>query len=184
MSYLSTDFKSSVLLMAVELMWLHRWKKDKRIFPGTQQRPGQYPPIHDAFPCRVAVHWMASQWVEAQPTGPHKLGIVLVLHLEKKMGCVNWESLRGGTSDCCVLRIPGLHTVFGELNQNRKKKDVEARPLNACLLNALNGYISHPDIKKTKKILMHLSPLWHTSLASACLFGLPQTLCRWLLVIS
>lgn len=97
-------------------------EKTNVLFLVLSRGPSQYPPMHDAFPCRVSALWMAPQWAEAQPAGSHKLRNVLVLALEKKRKCVYRESLRGGTSDLCVLRIPGLPGVYGELYQKKRGK--------------------------------------------------------------
>lgn len=63
-------------------------EKTNVLFLVLSSGPSQYPPIYDAFPCRVSALWMAPQWAEAQRAGLHKLGNVLVLALEKEGMCV------------------------------------------------------------------------------------------------
>lgn len=114
--------------MAVEQMWLHRWKRQTSYSWYSAAGPVNILPSMMPSPAGLQPSGWRLSGSRLSLQATRKLGIVLVLDLEKKRGCVYWESLRGGTFDCCVLRIPGLPRVFRELNQNTKKKGVEAWP--------------------------------------------------------
>lgn len=75
--------------MAVKQMWLHRWKTQTSYSWYSAAGPVNILPSMMPSPAEISALWMAPQWAWAQPTGPHKLGNVLDLALEKIEGmCV------------------------------------------------------------------------------------------------
>lgn len=143
LSFVSTDFRWAFPLMAVKQMWLHRWKTQTSYSWYSAAGPVNILPSMMPSPAEISALWMAPQWAWAQPTGPHKLGNVLDLALEKNRGNVCIGSLWGEeplTGVCSEYQA--LPESMGSCTKKKKeRKDVEARPLDGWFLNAFCWFI-------------------------------------------